>query len=109
MACEQVVGGYESVGNYMDQSSTIIATEVASTSVLDSLKRHRGISISFLELLERRKKLAVHQIESTSKKIAANTAKVNQNRGVPGLESEVERLDDVIKSVNILPLPCKHY
>lgn len=103
-ACSQVVRGYENVGNYLDQGSVIIETEVASatTGVLQNLKRHRDISISFLEMLDRKSRLDANQISALYKKISANTAKVNQNRGVPGLESEVERLDALIKAVSLL-------
>ena len=52
-------------------------------------------------MVERKERLELNQIDSLSKKISANKAKVNQNRGVPGLESEVERLDIAIESVNI--------
>lgn len=50
-------------------------------------------------MLERKEKLQINQMDSLSKKIQANRAKVNQNRGVPGLEAEVERLDNAIASV----------
>lgn len=53
-------------------------------------------------MLERKEKLQINQIDSLSKKIQANRAKVNQNRGVPGLEAEVERLDNAIASVRWL-------
>lgn len=98
--CGQVVRGYEAVGTYMNQESTIIETEVgtAVSGVLENLKRHRDISISFLEMLDRKSKLEVNQITALYTKIKANKAKVNRNRGVPGLESEVARLDAIIKS-----------
>lgn len=99
-ACTQVVRGYESVGTYMSEASTIIEADVASatTGVLENLKRHRDISIAFLEMLERKNRLESNQISALYKKVSANKAKVNQNRGVPGLESEVARLDAIIKS-----------
>ncbi|KAI8638732.1 hypothetical protein BD408DRAFT_477526 [Parasitella parasitica] len=99
-ACGQVVRGYENVGNYLTKGSTIIEAETASAvaGVLENLKRHRDISSSFLEMLDRRSRLDANQINALHKKISANTAKVNQNRGVPGLESEVERLDTIIKA-----------
>lgn len=99
-ACTHVVRGYESVGTHMSEASKIIESDVASatTGVLENLKRHRDISIAFLEMLERKNKLNVNQISSLYKKVSANKAKVNQNRGVPGLESEVDRLDAIIKS-----------
>lgn len=100
-ACGHVVRGYENVGNYMNQASTIIETDVASATVgvLENLKRHRDISIAFLQMLDRKSRLETNQINALYKKISANKAKVNQNRGVPGLESEVARLDAAIKSV----------
>ncbi|KAK4520835.1 60S ribosomal protein L34B [Mucor velutinosus] len=99
-ACGQVVRGYENVGTYLSNDSSIIEAETASaiTGVLENLKRHRDISGSFLEMLDRKSKLDANQISALYKKIAANTARVNQNRGVPGLESEVERLDTTIKA-----------
>ena len=103
-ACGQVVRGYENVGTYLSNGSSIIEAETASavTGVLENLKRHRDISGSFLEMLDRKSKLDANQISALYKKISANTAKVNQNRGVPGLESEVERLDTTIKAVSMM-------
>lgn len=100
-ACSQVVRGYEAVGTYLGQASNIIETEVstANSGVLENLKRHRNISISFLEMLDRKSKLEANQITALYTKIKANKAKVNQNRGVPGLESEVARLDAAIQAV----------
>ncbi|KAI8084373.1 uncharacterized protein B0P05DRAFT_535334 [Gilbertella persicaria] len=99
-ACIQVVKGYGHVGNYLDQGSHIIETETSSSiaGVLENLKRHRDVSISFLDMLNRKSRLDANQINALARKITANTAKVNQNRGVPGLEAEVERLDALIKS-----------
>ncbi|CEG73425.1 hypothetical protein RMATCC62417_08812 [Rhizopus microsporus] len=97
-ACPHVVRGYESVGNYMDEESVIIQTELENSNVLESLKRHKDILESFLEMLERKSRLDINQLDSLKKKITMNTAKVNQHRGVPGLESEVERLDATIQS-----------
>lgn len=54
--------------------------------------------------MERRNKLAVNQIDTLSKKIHNNRAKVNQHRGVPGLEADVARLDEVIQAVSVLQL-----
>jgi hypothetical protein len=97
------VRGYDNVGNYLDQGSLIIESEAASSTsgVLENLKRHRDISVSFLEMLDRKQKLDINQINALYRKVSANTAKVNQNRGVPGLESEVERLDALIKLVSL--------
>jgi hypothetical protein len=50
--------------------------------------------------LERKEKLAVNQIDALNKRINFNQTKVNQHRGVPGLENEVERLDQALKAVS---------
>ncbi|KAI8974912.1 hypothetical protein BDB01DRAFT_728559 [Pilobolus umbonatus] len=98
-ACNHVVRGYESVGNYMHSESAIIESEIASiNNVLESLQRHKDIATCFLDMLDRKVRLAVNQIDTLTKKIQQNTIKVNQNRGVPGLESEVERLDHLLKT-----------
>lgn len=53
------------------------------------------------ELLDRKEKLAVNQIDGLNKRIVMNQSKVNQNRGVPGLENEVERIDAALKTVGV--------
>ncbi|KAI9266067.1 hypothetical protein BY458DRAFT_556454 [Sporodiniella umbellata] len=99
-ACPPIIQGYESVGDYMKEQSLTLQREILSTKtgILESLRQHKDISVCFLELLERKSRLQVHQMESLAEKIAANTAKVNQHRGVPGFENEVERLDVAIQS-----------
>ncbi|KAI9271716.1 hypothetical protein BDA99DRAFT_500821 [Phascolomyces articulosus] len=99
-SCPQVVRGYEAVAKHMQRAGTILDDQAlaATNGVLENLKRHRDLLISFKEMIERKERLEVNQLDSLSKKISANKAKVNQNRGVPGLESEVERLDIAIES-----------
>lgn len=36
-----------------------------------------------------------------SKRVAANRNKVHQNKGVPGLEAEVEKLEESIRAVSV--------
>lgn len=43
--------------------------------------------------------MAATQIDSLTKRISANRAKVNQNKGVPGLEAEVAKLEESIRTV----------
>lgn len=50
---------------------------------------------------ERRAKLSVNQTEMISKRVAANRNKVHQNKGVPGLEAEVEKLEESIRAVSL--------
>ncbi|KAI8992008.1 hypothetical protein BDF20DRAFT_812860 [Mycotypha africana] len=99
-ACKKVVQAYDSVGTYIDQKSTIMEAEAATSAlgVLEKLKSHREICASFLEMLDRKAQLELNTINALYRRISANTAKVNQNRGVPSLEAEVARLDDAIKA-----------
>lgn len=71
----------------------------ATKGILEHLKRHRDLCKAFLELLDRKSKLEENQISTLYRKISANTARVNQNRGVPGMESEIERLNQTIHAV----------
>lgn len=100
-SCQHVVRGYEAVAKHMQRTGTILDdhTAVSSNGVLENLKRQRDLFISFKEMLERKEKLATNQIDTLSKKVSANQTKVNQHRGVPGLEAEVERLDLAIETV----------
>ncbi|KAI9491369.1 hypothetical protein BDB00DRAFT_789625 [Zychaea mexicana] len=75
--CQQVVQGYENVAKHMQRESTILENQ---------------------ELEERRDKLGGSQIESLKKRIANNKTKVNQHKGVPGLEAEVARLEESLRN-----------
>ncbi|KAL0093199.1 hypothetical protein F4703DRAFT_1827872 [Phycomyces blakesleeanus] len=98
--CKQVVRGYESVAKHMQKAGSITEEQVSCSidSVLEDLKQYRDTLVSFKETMDRKPKLSVNQIDTLAKRLSANHAKVNQNRGVPGLESEVERLDLAIKT-----------
>ncbi|KAI8137121.1 hypothetical protein BJV82DRAFT_525877 [Fennellomyces sp. T-0311] len=98
--CQQVVQGYENVAKHMQRESTILENQVSSSAdgVLENLKRFRDLLVSFRELEERQDKLGGSQIESLKKRIATNRTKVNQHKGVPGLEAEVARLEDCLRS-----------
>jgi hypothetical protein len=41
-------------------------------------------------------------LEILEKRLKANIIKVNQNRGIPGIEAEVEKLDIAINQVSLL-------
>ncbi|KAG2172932.1 hypothetical protein INT44_004673 [Umbelopsis vinacea] len=98
--CAQVAQGCEAVSTHIMKASTILEDKsvAATNGILENLKRHRDLLVSFKELLDRKEKLAVNQIDALNKRIATNQTKVNQHRGVPGLENEVERLDQSLKS-----------
>ncbi|KAF7725871.1 Sorting nexin mvp1 [Apophysomyces ossiformis] len=97
-ACGSVVRGYETVAKHIQHAGSILDDHATASirGVLENIKRQRDIFISFKEMLERRSKLAINQIDTLAKKLEANKAKVVQNDGVPGLEAEVERLEAAI-------------
>ncbi|KAI8636330.1 hypothetical protein BD408DRAFT_397570 [Parasitella parasitica] len=97
--CQHVVKGYETVARHMQTESSILEDQVGSATdgVLENLKRFRDLLVSFRDLDERRAKLSINQTEAISKRIAANRNKVHQNKGVPGLEAEVEKLEESIR------------
>ncbi|KAG0182581.1 Sorting nexin mvp1 [Apophysomyces sp. BC1034] len=99
-SCQQVVKGYESVAKYMQRESNVLDSQVNTTAdgVLENLKRFRDLLVSFRELDNRKEKLAVNQAEALSKRIANNRAKMNQHKGVPGLETEVARLEEAVQA-----------
>ncbi|CAO0797638.1 unnamed protein product [Mucor circinelloides] len=98
--CQHVVKGYETVAKHMQTESSILEDQVGSATdgVLENLKRFRDLLVSFRDLDERRAKLSVNQTEMISKRVAANRNKVHQNKGVPGLEAEVEKLEESIRA-----------
>jgi hypothetical protein len=49
---------------------------------------------------ERRGRLSVNDTEAIAKRLQANRAKVHQNKGVPGLETEVSKLEETIRTVS---------
>ncbi|KAI8332626.1 hypothetical protein BC941DRAFT_358857 [Chlamydoabsidia padenii] len=99
-ACGHVTRGYDAVAKYMHQTGSILEQEANATvsGIMNQLKRHHDTLLAFKDILDRRKKFAAHQIDTLTKRIASNKAKVNQHRGVPGLEADVERLDENIQS-----------
>ena len=48
---------------------------------------------------ERRDKLGGNQIETLKKRITNNQTKINQHKGVPGLEAEVTKLEESLRNV----------
>ena len=48
---------------------------------------------------ERRDKLGGNQIEALKKRITNNRTKINQHKGVPGLEAEVAKLEESLRNV----------
>lgn len=100
--CQHVVKGYENVAKHMQSESNLLEDQVGSASdgVLEDLKRFRDLLVSFRDLDERRGRLSVNQTDVITKRLATNRSKLHQNKGVPGLESDVEKLEEAIRSVS---------
>ncbi|KAI7853201.1 hypothetical protein BDC45DRAFT_511566, partial [Circinella umbellata] len=98
--CQQVIQGYENVAKHMHRESTILENQVSSAAdgVLENLKRFRDLLVSFRELEQRRDKLGGNQIETLKKRITNNQTKINQHKGVPGLEAEVTKLEESLRN-----------
>ncbi|GAA5799625.1 hypothetical protein HPULCUR_005041 [Helicostylum pulchrum] len=98
--CQYVVKGYENVAKHMQSESSILEDQVgnATDGVLENLKKFRDLLVSFRDLDERRGRISTSQMEVIEKRLQANRAKVHQNKGVPGLESDVEKLEESIRT-----------
>ncbi|KAI7904535.1 uncharacterized protein BX663DRAFT_484668 [Cokeromyces recurvatus] len=98
--CQRVVRGYETVAKHMQVESSLLEDQVnhATDGVLENLKRFRDLLVSFRDLDERRNKLSINQTDVITKRIQTNRTKVHQNKGVPGLEAEVGKLEESIRT-----------
>ncbi|OZJ06509.1 hypothetical protein BZG36_00632 [Bifiguratus adelaidae] len=98
--CGQIVQGYEQVASHLQRVSSMYDDDatLSSDTVLENLKRHRDLLNAFKEMLDRRDRLATNNIESLQKRVANNQVKLNQIRGVPGEESNADKLQKSIES-----------
>ncbi|CAO3623160.1 unnamed protein product [Cunninghamella blakesleeana] len=98
--CQLVVSGYEKVAKHMQRESSILDNQVSLSAdgVLENLKRVRDLLVSFRELIDRKDRIVTDNSETLAKRISANKTKLNQNNGVPGMESEVEKILEALKS-----------
>ncbi|CAG8451678.1 14646_t:CDS:10 [Acaulospora colombiana] len=98
--CNQVINGLEQVSSHFQKTSSILEDMLTTLeTVLENLKRHRDLLVSFRETFERRDRLAVDMTESLNSRIAANQAKLTPLTGKEGTDPEVERLSTAIKKV----------
>ncbi|KAG9297964.1 hypothetical protein G9A89_018792 [Geosiphon pyriformis] len=76
--CSQVVSGLTEVSTHVQRASAIIEEEAVSTleNVLENLKRHRDLLVSFRETLERRDRIATDTTATLNTRIASNEAKL---------------------------------
>ncbi|KAI8371710.1 uncharacterized protein BYT42DRAFT_581235 [Radiomyces spectabilis] len=97
--CQQIVKGYEKVAKHMQRESNILDNQVniAADGVLENLKRFRDLLVSFRDMDERRSSLSGDQIESLSKRITKHRTRINQIKGVPGMEAEVNKLEEAVQ------------
>ncbi|GAB5590494.1 Sorting nexin mvp1 [Umbelopsis nana] len=74
-----------------DTSDALYAT------TLEQLKRQRDLCLSFKDLCARKQRFWGNALENFEKRLKSSQIKVNQNRGIPGMEAEVQKLDNAIK------------
>ncbi|CAG8733674.1 1697_t:CDS:2, partial [Ambispora leptoticha] len=95
LARRHEANGLAEVSSHIQRASTIIEEEANSTieNVLENLKSHRDLLVSFRETFERRNRLAMDDtIDALETRISTNTAKLS-DKGDP----ETERLSAVIQ------------
>lgn len=73
---------------------------MSADGVVENLKQVRDLLVSFRELMIRKDRLAADTSDVVNKRISATKAKLTQHKGVPGMEAEVERLTEALRSVN---------
>ncbi|KAI9280716.1 hypothetical protein BY458DRAFT_500147 [Sporodiniella umbellata] len=97
--CQCVVRGYETVSRHMQIQSNILESQVGSATdgILENLKRFRDLVVSFRDLEERRRKLSLYQKDDITKRLSSNRAKLHQTKGIPGMETEAEKLQESIR------------
>ncbi|KAI8355166.1 hypothetical protein BD560DRAFT_407364 [Blakeslea trispora] len=98
--CQYVVRGYETVAKHMQAESSLLEDQVgnATDGTLENLKQFRDLLVSFRDLDERRARLSNNQTDAISKRIQANRSKLHQNKGVPGMEVETQKLEESVRS-----------
>ncbi|CAG8563346.1 17336_t:CDS:10 [Funneliformis caledonium] len=96
--CSQVVHGLEQVSIHFQKTGAVMEDAAIATldTVLENLKRHRDLLVSF-RTFERRDRLAVDTIETLNSRIETNQAKLTPLAGVKDAELEVDRLTNVIQ------------
>ncbi|CAG8461226.1 8995_t:CDS:10 [Diversispora eburnea] len=95
--CGQVKQGLEEIATHFQKTSTIMEEAATATleTVLENLKRHRDLLVSFKETFERKNKLNDDSIETLNNRIKANQAKLAPLK--EGVDPEAERLNTAIQ------------
>ncbi|KAG2174169.1 hypothetical protein INT43_004189 [Umbelopsis isabellina] len=97
--CNQVRLDSEQVAKHLQKARVKMQNnaEALYADTLEQLKRQRDLCMSFKDLCLRKPKVWGNTLEGLEKRLKANIIKVNQNRGIPGMEAEVEKLDNAIE------------
>ncbi|GBB85441.1 hypothetical protein RclHR1_11990001 [Rhizophagus clarus] len=97
--CSQVVHGLEQVSSHFKKTSGVMEDMANATldNVLENLKRHRDLLVSFKETFERRDRLSVDTIETLNSRLRSNQAKLSLLEGKEGTEQEAKRLKEAIQ------------
>ncbi|KAI9257628.1 hypothetical protein BY458DRAFT_492347 [Sporodiniella umbellata] len=101
--CQCVVKGYESVAKHMQSESNILESQVgnAMDGVLENLKSFRDLLASYRDMEERKDKTPSSQVDVIKKRVSVNRVKISQNKSISGLESETERLGELLRADEI--------
>ncbi|CAM0142128.1 unnamed protein product [Umbelopsis sp. WA50703] len=96
--CNQVRLDSEQVAKHLQKARVNMQSnaDAINADTLEQLKRQRDLCLSFKDLCARKQKIWGNTLEILEKRLKANIIKVNQNRGIPGIEAEVEKLDIAI-------------
>ncbi|KAI8335140.1 hypothetical protein BC941DRAFT_431363 [Chlamydoabsidia padenii] len=98
--CQLIVRGYEKIAKHMQKESSILDNQVtiSADGVVEHLKQVRDLLVSFRELVDRKDRLAADNSDMIKKRINTTKAKLTQHKGVPGMEAEVDRLTESLRS-----------
>ncbi|CAJ0755591.1 24287_t:CDS:10 [Entrophospora sp. SA101] len=97
--CSQMMDGLEQVSSHFQHASTIMedaATSILET-VLEDLKRHRDLLLSFKDTFERRDRLVIDTSETLNNRISINQAKLKSLSSQKTSDPEVEKLASAIQ------------
>ncbi|KAG2180519.1 hypothetical protein INT44_003523 [Umbelopsis vinacea] len=100
--CRQVRLDSELVAKHLQKARVQLqnSSDVIYSTTLEQLKRQRDLCLSFKDLCSRKNRYWGNMLEVLEKRVNSNTIKANQNRGIPGMENEVQKLDVILRQDN---------
>ncbi|KAI8576366.1 hypothetical protein K450DRAFT_257422 [Umbelopsis ramanniana AG] len=100
--CRQVRLDSELVAKHLQKARVQLqnSSDVIYSTTLEQLKRQRDLCLSFKDLCNRKNRYWGNILEVLEKRVNNNRIKANQNRGIPGMENEVQKLDVLLRQDN---------